>query len=140
MLNSKQIGNITEVEIMLSFLKLGFNVLTPYGDCERYDFVVEINNKFYKIQSKTANSKDNGKSIFINCRSTHRKNGKCVHEKYDSSDIDFFANTYNGVSYLIPISECGSGKTLRFEETENCQKERVSFAKNYTIEEVIKRL
>jgi ribosome biogenesis protein Tsr3 len=53
---SKQKGNITEVECMLSFLKLGYNVLTPYGDCERYDFVVEINNKFYKIQVKTANA------------------------------------------------------------------------------------
>ena len=56
MLNSKQKGNITEVECMLAFLKLGYNVLTPYGDCERYDFVVDINNKLYKIQAKTANT------------------------------------------------------------------------------------
>lgn len=40
---------------MLEFMKLGYPVLTPYGDCQRYDFVVEINGKFYRIQSKTAN-------------------------------------------------------------------------------------
>ena len=48
-LNTKQVGNITEVESMLSFLKLGYNVLQPYGDCEKYDYVVDIKNKFYKI-------------------------------------------------------------------------------------------
>ena len=56
MLNTKQRGNITEVECMLAFLKLGYNVLTPYGDCERYDFVVDIENKLYKIQVKSANA------------------------------------------------------------------------------------
>lgn len=29
-MNSKQIGNITEVECMLAFMKQGYNVLTPY--------------------------------------------------------------------------------------------------------------
>ena len=52
MLNSKQKGNITELECMLAFVKLGYNVLTPYGDCERYDFVVDIKGNFYKIQVK----------------------------------------------------------------------------------------
>ena len=54
-MTSKDVGNITEVSCMLEFMKLGYPVLTPYGDCQRYDFVVEINNKFYRIQSKTAN-------------------------------------------------------------------------------------
>jgi len=29
MLNTKQRGNITELQCMLAFLKLGYNVLTP---------------------------------------------------------------------------------------------------------------
>jgi len=29
-MNSKQIGNITEVECMLAFMKQGYHVLTPY--------------------------------------------------------------------------------------------------------------
>ena len=41
-------------------MEIGYNVLTPYGDCERYDFVVDVNNKFYRIQVKTAKvEKDN---------------------------------------------------------------------------------
>ena len=66
MLNSKQIGNVTEVECMLAFLKLGYNVLQPYGDCERYDFVADVNGKFYKIQCKTA--KESNGTIEFNCR------------------------------------------------------------------------
>ena len=55
-MNTKQIGNITELECMLAFVKAGYNVLIPYGDCERYDFVVDINGRFYKMQSKTSRS------------------------------------------------------------------------------------
>ena len=41
-MNSKYKGNVTELQCMLAFMKLGYNVLTPYGDCERYDFVVDV--------------------------------------------------------------------------------------------------
>ena len=48
-MNTKRIGNITEVECMLAFMKLGYNVLQPYGDCERYDFVADIKGLFSNI-------------------------------------------------------------------------------------------
>ena len=52
-MNSKQQGNITELETMLAFLKLGYNVLTPYGDCERYDFVADVKDAFENSQNIT---------------------------------------------------------------------------------------
>ena len=64
MLNSKQKGNITELECMLAFVKLGYNVLIPYGDCERYDFVVDIKGNFYKIQVKTSRTEDEEKKLY----------------------------------------------------------------------------
>ena len=48
-MTSKQKGNITEHECMTAVVRLGYNVLIPYGDCERYDFVIDINGKIYKI-------------------------------------------------------------------------------------------
>ena len=77
--NSKQKGNITELETMLAFIKLGYNVLTPYGDCERYDFVVDVNGKFIRVQAKTSSTEDNGASFKFSCRSCNRKDGKIVH-------------------------------------------------------------
>ena len=140
MLNSKQIGNITEVESMLAFLKAGYNVLTPYGDCERYDFVADVKGKFYKIQCKTCSTKDNGISIEFSCRSSHRVEGKCINENYSSEDVDFFATTYNGKCYLIPIEECGASKKLRFQPPLNGQIRGVSFAKDYELEVIISTL
>lgn len=140
MLNSKQIGNITEVESMLAFLKAGHNVLTPYGDCERYDFVADINGKFYKIQCKTSSSKDDGTSIEFSCRSSHRADGKCINERYSSEDVDFFATTYKGKCYLIPFNECGGSKKLRFTPPLNGQTRGVSFAKDYELEATIATL
>ena len=139
-INTKQIGNITELECMLSFIRLGYNVLTPYGDCERYDFVVDVNNKFYKIQSKTAYSEDNGKSFIIATKSSNRKNGKSVIRKYTNKEIDYFVTFFNNKCYLIPVEECGVQKKLRIAPTMNGQNNNICWAKNYELEEVIKSL
>ena len=138
-MNSKQIGNITEIKVILAFIEQGFNVLSPYGDCERYDFVVEINSKFYKIQVKTSHLEDG--RINFSTASTHYSNGKCIHDTYTKKEIDYFATTYENQVYLIPVEECGGrSKSLRFEPTKNGQARNVSWAKDYTLEAVIKTL
>ena len=139
-LNSKQIGNITEMEAMLAFLKLGYNVLTPYGDCERYDFVADINGKFYKIQCKTSHLFGEQEGIEFSCRSSHRVDGKCINEHYSADDVDFFATTFQGKCYLIPIKECGGSKKLRFIAPKNGQINRISFAKDYELEVIVATL
>ena len=139
-MNTKRIGNITEVECMLAFMKLGYNVLQPYGDCERYDFVADISGKFYKIQCKTSQVINDGDVIQFNCRSSHRVGGKCINEKYSSEDIDFFATTYKGQCYLVPQEECNTIKKLRFNPTNNGQIKGISFAKDYKLETIIATL
>ena len=140
MLNSKQIGNITEVESMLAFLKLGYNVLTPYGDCERYDFVADVNGKFLKIQCKTSHSFGENEGIEFSCKSSHRIEGKFVNERYSSKDVDYFITTFNNKCYLIPIEECGGSKKLRFVPPKNGQTRNVTFAKDYELEVVLATL
>ncbi len=137
-MNSKQIGNITELETMLAFMKLGYNVLTPYGDCERYDFVVDAKDKFVKVQSKTSSTDDSGASFQFNCRSSHRCEGKVINERYTSDEIDYFVTTFNGKCYLIPVEECGANKRLRILPAKNGQVRGVTWAKDYELEEVVK--
>ena len=139
-MNSKQKGNITELECMLAFIKLGYNVLTPYGDCERYDFVVDINGKFYKIQSKTASTDDNGASFKFSCRSANRKDGNIVHQHYTKDEIDFFSTVFNNQVYLIPVELCGGDKRLRIEPPKNGQLKGISWAKDFKLEEVVESL
>lgn len=138
-MNSKRKGNITEVECMLCFMKAGYNVLTPYGDCERYDFVADVNGKFYKIQVKTSHSLNEENTGFsFSCRSSHRVNGKSVNEKYLADEIDYFATMFNGQCYVIPQSECGAEKRLRLTPPKNGQIRGVSFAKDYELEVIMK--
>lgn len=128
-MNSKRKGNITELECMLAFIKLGYNVLTPYGDCERYDFVVNKDNKFYKIQCKTSSSDNNGATFSFDCRSIYRKNGKFISNFYTKEEIDYFATSFNGKVYLVPVEECGYEKALRLEPPKNGQTKGVFMAK-----------
>lgn len=137
-MNSKQIGNITELETMLAFVKLGYNVLTPYGDCERYDFVVDVNNTFFKIQCKTAKSVDDGAAFRFSGRSTHKSGGKIVHHTYTKEEIDYFVTFFDGKCYLIPVEECGAAKILRILPAKNDQTRGVAWAKDYELEEVVK--
>jgi len=142
MLNTKQIGNITELQCMLSFMQLGYNVLTPYGDCERYDFVVEINNSFYKIQVKHAceNHIDQGFISFKTANKTTQK-GQFVRHFYSKDQIDFFATYYNNQCYLVPVEEVGSSeKRLRFSPPANGQVKGITFANEYELEKVVKNL
>lgn len=140
-MNSKQLGNITEVQVMLGFLQLGYNVLTPYGDCERYDFVADVNGKFVKIQVKSSKVSDDGTKFSFNTASTHYSDGKCVHHAYSKEDIDYFATVYNNQIYLIPVEECSSRlQSLRLIATKNGQTRGVKWAKDYRLEEVIKEL
>ena len=140
-MTSKDVGNITEVSCMLEFMKLGYPVLTPYGDCQRYDFVVEINGKFYRIQSKTANDTyiDEGYIVF-RCDNTTTKNGKVVHHSYDENEIDYFSTFYNGKCYLVPVNECSREKRLRFTAPKNGQTRGITFAFEYELEKVVANL
>lgn len=140
-MNSKQLGNITEVQAMLGFLQLGYNVLTPYGDCERYDFVADVNGKFVKIQVKSSKVSDDGTKFSFNTASTHYSDGKCVHHSYSKEDIDYFATVYDNQVYLIPVEECSTrSQSLRLIPAKNGQTRGVKWAKDYRLEEVIKEL
>ena len=140
-MTSKDVGNITEVSCMLEFMKLGYPVLTPYGDCQRYDFVVEINGKFYRIQSKTANDAyiDEGYIVF-RCDNTTTKNRRVVHHSYDENEIDYFSTSYDGKCYLVPVNECSREKRLRFTAPKNGQTRGITFASEYELEKVVANL
>lgn len=141
MLNSKQKGNITEVQCMLAFLKLGYNVLTPYGDCQRYDFVIDLNGQLLKIQVKTASDKNIDEGVIsFRCANKTTKNGKFIRHMYDKEQIDYFMTSYNGKCYLIPVEECSTEKRLRFIPPKNGQIKGITFAQDYELERMVNKI
>ena len=140
MLNSHFIGEITEQQVVLEFLKLGILVSKPLVQSSRYDFVVDINNNLYKIQVKTGTFKENSYLEFATSTS-HTNTQGTLNISYSANDVDFFATIYEDQCYLIPYELCGKRtQRIRFVPTKNNQTTGVLFAKDFRLEDVIKTL
>lgn len=71
-MNTKELGNLTELQCITRLYELGCAVSIPYGNSEKYDAIIEWNNKLYKIQIKHANAHlDNLQEVdYINLKCT----------------------------------------------------------------------
>lgn len=132
-MNTKQLGDIAETQVIAALVKQGKNVLLPVGDRNRYDLVVEENGKFYRVQVKSGRL-ENG-SVEFNTTSTTTENGKVVQRGYVGS-VEFIA-VYchnNGTSYLVPIKDCGAS-TTRLVVNEKHRKNQWTYklAKDYIV-------
>lgn len=139
-LNSHFIGEITEQQVALEFLKLGYLVSKPLVQSSRYDFVVDINHKLYKIQVKTGTLKEESYIEFATSTS-HTNTKGTLNLNYSADDVDFFATMYKGECYLVPYEVCAKrSQRLRIIPTKNGQTKGITFAKDYHLKDVVKRL
>jgi hypothetical protein len=140
-MDTKLIGNITELEVLTYVTKLGYQVSIPFGDRERYDQIWDINGKLIKVQVKTSHSIDEDNlAIKFSCRSSQRRDGKSIHTLYKKGEIDYFATMWDGQCYLVPVEETSTQKVLRLSPSRNCQVKGISFADSYKVEEVLKNI
>lgn len=139
-MDCKYKGNLTELLCLAAFTRLGYQVSIPYGDHARYDFIVDIDNKLYKVQCKTASLEQEGVYSF-SCRSTAANYSRAASRTYTEDEIDFFATIINQQCYLIPIQETGGcEKRLRFIPPKNRQKVGISYAQDYELETQVAKL
>ena len=133
-MNTNTLLKITELEVMSYIIKKGYSVSIPYGDKDRYDQIWDINGQLYRIQVKTCHlcTKNSGKAIEF--KTTGTSNGQTT--SYSKKDIDYFATFWENQVYIVPVEETSSKKTLRFESNSN--QPSISWAKDYTVEEVLK--
>lgn len=139
-MDSKQKGNITELEVLTYITKLGYQVSIPFGDRERYDQIWDIKGKLLKIQVKTSRLSEDSSYIIFSCRSNTKIQGQIKHSRYTKDEIDYFATFWDDRCYLVPIEETSTEKRLRFEPPKNGQTKGITFAKDYLVEEVLKQL
>ena len=133
------------MESMLAFMKLGYNVSIPFGEDSRYDFVVDINDKLYKIQCKTCSEivDENNQILAIKFKTVRQSGSKATNwtrTKYEENEIDYFATSYQGKCYLVPLKECSNEKILRIVPPKNGQIKGISFLEKYELNEVLKTL
>lgn len=73
-MNQNQIGDIGEAIAIAEFTKAGAIVSKPLSDNARYDLIIELSNKLYKVQVKTTqSSNENTKMIFATKTTNYTK-------------------------------------------------------------------
>ena len=140
-LSSHFIGEITEQQVALEFLKLGYMVSKPLVQSSKYDFIVDIDHKLFKVQVKTSKLKEDNAYLSFATSTSHTNTSGTKNLTYTDDDVDFFATMYDGQCYLIPKKVCGNrNQHLRLFPAKNGQTVGITFAKDYKLQEMIKRL
>lgn len=90
-LTSKRRGEIAELAFTHKAVSLGFAVSKPYGDSQRYDFILDSGTALYRVQIKSSSALING---FYHVNADRRTGRGKV--PYLPSEIDFL------IAYVIP--------------------------------------
>ena len=145
-MNTKYLGNLTELQCITRFYEMGYPVSIPYGDSEKYDMIVDVRGTLYRLQCKNANCHFNEKeeveylTIKTSWQSGYTKNSPSQRHQYTEEDCDYFVTHYEGKNYLIPVGQCSNEKTLRIVPPKNGQVKGITFLKDCVDEEVLKNL
>lgn len=136
---TKDKGDITELTCILALKKLGLHVSIPYGENAPYDIVADIGGLLYKIQCKSSKYEDG--HILFSCKTVHYNTKTRKTESY-TGKVDFYMTCFDSKCYLIPIEECmnSSAKRLRIEHTKNNQKKNVSYAEDYELTKMVRKM
>lgn len=129
--NSKTIGERSEALVLARFLQVGWVVLQPFGDNQRYDLVVDRGNGFERVQVKTGRLK-NGVIWFEPCSTYAHRGGK---RKSYLGQIELFAIYCPETAkvYLCPVEEFRQSGRLRISKTKNGQAKAVRWANEFEI-------
>jgi hypothetical protein len=140
MSDSKQKGEKTEAIVLAELMKRNLTVLQPFGENQRYDFVIETGGEFYALQCKTAR-REGGKAIF-RTRSVRPSSEGYIRKDY-GKEIDYFV-VYcpaNEETYLVSGDEASKNEmTLRIEPPGNNQSKGINWAEEYSIDAKLSEL
>ena len=76
----KRRGEVVEAEFLAKAARLGFRVSKPWGDSERYDFIVEAEIGLWRVQVKSTTCRRGPK--YLLALAGHR-------QPYNEQEIDF---------------------------------------------------
>jgi len=120
--NTKRVGERTEAAFLDKAYDLGFGVARPWGDSERYDFILDNGSQLLRVQVKGTDSLRAGA---YETRATYTI-GKS-RAVYTRRDIDFFVGHVIplDVWYIMPVEACTPAPMLRFYPHRQAKKMRL---------------
>ena len=138
---TQSIGNLNELKCITRFIELGYECSIPYGNGAKYDFIADVNGELLRIQCKSCshphhNGNIDENAIQLSTVSQTTNTQKTIRHIYNNDQIDYFATSYQNKVYLIPVEECSTSKTLRFQPPDNSNS-NYNAAEDYEIEKRI---
>jgi PD-(D/E)XK endonuclease len=117
--NTKRTGELSEAAFLLKAETLGFHLAKPWGDSERYDFILDTGRRLWRVQLK--------------CTEVIRARGYDVQPiysiygegkvAYTAEDIDVLVAHIPPINvwYILPIEVFTPDKSLRFYPNAQCK-------------------
>jgi hypothetical protein len=107
---SKRRGELAELAFLLKAANLGFAVSKPYGDSDRYDFIVDSGTRLFRVQVKSACRLWQGAYFITTQRCC---NGVTI--PYTAAEIDFLAAYVfpEDAWFVVPVGEFSTKTSIR---------------------------
>ena len=132
-MNPTRKGAIAETAIAAAAVELGFTVLRPITEGERYDLVVGVGQTLLRVQCKWACFRSG--AVVVNARTSRRSADGHVRGTYGPDEVDLIAAYCHELRrcYAIPVHDFGaSGQLwLRLAPARNGQRAGLHFAEQY---------
>jgi PD-(D/E)XK endonuclease len=107
---SKRRGELAELAFVLKAASLGFAVAKPYGDSDRYDFILDSGTRLFRVQVKSASRLWQGAYFMTTQRCC---NGVAI--PYTAAEIDFLAVYVflEDAWFVVPVEELSTKTSIR---------------------------
>jgi hypothetical protein len=112
-LKTKEKGELAELAFLHKAASLGFGVARPHGDSERYDFILDSGERFWRVQVKSTSYNEPDRSAYVVNACHNDKGGKV--KAYQAAEVDFIAVYIVplGIWYIVPVNQLGALRALR---------------------------
>jgi PD-(D/E)XK endonuclease len=102
-------GELAELAFLHKAASMGFGVAKPYGDSERYDFILDSGERLWRVQVKSTNTNYGAGYCTMGCHSNNCK-------PYKANEIDFFVAYIipRDIWYVIPVNRLPHSHALAF--------------------------
>ena len=132
-LSTDQRGSLAEIAIAGEAARLGVGVLWPLTNGLRYDLVLDVAGRLFRVQCKIGRRV--GDVVIIRCRSCRRIPGGYERRSYTVDDTDLIAGycAELGVGYLLPPSAFvgRAAVQLRLAPARNNQRHGINWARDF---------
>lgn len=138
--HSKEIGDVGEAHFAYACALERIPSIKITTENSPYDYLIEINGKFKKIQVKTTAMMYTDRVNFRPIKSYKIKQQNHT-SAYSIDDVDYFYmfNAVNGEGYLIKNTGALESVTLRYRPSRNNQVLNIRYAKDYIFNKVINK-